>query len=105
MASLVLTGEGLLTVDLGADTPAGPLAMAAADRKAHLVWVSVTHPPEDPAAAQAAMDQLRRTIGSRPLAVGGLGAANLDIGQGPVRITSWAELAAFGAGIVSSAEG
>ena len=102
MASLVLASEGLATMDLGADTPASALLHAAGDHDAGLVWLSITHAPQDPSAAQAELDRLREGLGARRLVVGGAGARGLDLGRGPVAVATMAELAAFGAGLVSA---
>ncbi len=101
MASLVLSSQGLSTLDLGANTPAGAFAHAAREMDARLIWLSITHPPMDLAAAQAEVDRLRDGIGHRRLVVGGAAAGALDLGLGTIRVDNMAELAAFGAGLTS----
>jgi len=102
MAALVLMGEGMRVIDLGANTPAAALALAAEAESARLAWLSVNH-LGDPAAAAAEVVKLTSSLGSCRLIIGGARASEIDLGRGtlPMRGRTMAELAAFGAGLVS----
>lgn len=102
MAALVLMGEGLRVIDLGANTPASALSLAAEAESARLAWLSVNH-LSDRVGAAAEVAKLMSSLGSCRLIIGGAMASEIDLGRGasPMRGRTMAELAAFGAGLVS----
>jgi excisionase family DNA binding protein len=78
-ASLVLAGEGMRAVDLGAKTPAAALLAAASDERASLVWLSVGY-VEGPA-CERDVRQLVDELGGKgiPLVVGGRALPYLEL--------------------------
>jgi len=102
MAALVLAGEGLRVIDLGPNTPASALLLAAQADSARLAWLSVNHLDKSLDAA-AEVAKLTTGLGSCRLIIGGAMASELDLGRSnsPIRGHTMAELAAFGAGLVS----
>jgi len=101
MAAAVLADAGYRVTSLGANTPAGVLAQAAAEQKAALVWLSVST-AEPPAKPARDVEELARRLRAQDasLVLGGRHAAPLA-GRGLPSVhvlAGMSELAAFARG-------
>lgn len=104
MAAVVLRGEGMQTMDLGANTPAFTLVQAAKETGAKLVWLSITHLPNRGAThhLRTELDTLVDNLEGTQVVIGGTGLRDRGPVEGAKLILSMGELAAFAAGLVSS---
>lgn len=107
-ATIVLASEGFCAVNLGANTPAESLLVAAQRHRPALVWLSVSH--------VAAVQELAREAGTLArglaplgarLAIGGRACRDFPAPSSPHIFigTSMSELAAYARGLVAAGRG
>jgi MerR family transcriptional regulator, light-induced transcriptional regulator len=103
MAALVLAGAGYRAENLGADTPAAALVAAQQHHCPRLIWLSFSTPPGDIREAGRALGRLVAASRGAALVVGGRGAAEIVLPEGPGvhRLGSMAELSAFARGLLT----
>ena len=106
MAAAVLAEAGYREVNFGPNTPVGGLAREAVERRARLVWLSVSAPPETPGLVTAIQNSAELLSSHHiPLALGGRHAAECaSPGPESIRLVgSMAELAQLANDVITAA--